>query len=624
MVPRPMVRKASAITSGITRLLVRCRFGGGMRVRWSFLTIALAMALVPGPSARADINYRAEITGTEDSELADLLEKVSELKTLEDKPPVSEEALHRRADRDLGRLADAAHSLGYWDAEFSYDLDTGAELAKVTVTVKQGPLYHVASVKVLGVDGRPLATPQDEKKLPLKPGDPARTAPVVAAETALLAALGNGGHPFAKAETHHVEIDKDTQTMDVTYTLDPGPVMHFGPPEIKGLERLNPAYVEGRLRWQRDELYDANKVEETRRALIESGLFSTVLITPEADPDNPEDVLMRIDTTERVHRTIGAGLAYNTSQGFGARAFWEHRNPFGNAENLRLSAEAGQQLDAFRANFRRPDFLAIDQDFLATAEIATDNPVAYRSRRALATAGLERRFGRMLTGGVAFEIEKANVVQLADVNPRTGSQRYELVGLPAYVKLDTTDNLLNPTTGYRAQLVATPAHTFSGSNLTFATNLLSGSTYWALLPEERAVLAGKLALGSLDGAPLSQLPSDQRIYAGGGGSVRPYGYLMAGPLASNNVPIGGRSSLVLNLESRVKITETIGIVPFVDAGSYYENPLPQLGRTPLYGVGLGARYYTAFGPLRLDLATPLHKRSGDSPIQVYISLGQAF
>src|SRR6516162_10979888 len=177
MVPRPMVRKASAITSGITRLLVRCRFGGGMRVRWSFLTIALAMALVPGPSARADINYRAEITGTEDSELADLLEKVSELEALEDKPPVSEEALRRRADRDLGRLADAAHSLGYWDAEFSYDVDTAADPSKVTVKADPGPLYHVGSLEVLGPDGLPLSIP-GEPKLPLKPGDPARTAPV--------------------------------------------------------------------------------------------------------------------------------------------------------------------------------------------------------------------------------------------------------------------------------------------------------------------------------------------------------------------------------------------------------------------------------------------------------------
>jgi translocation and assembly module TamA len=268
--------------------------------------------------------------------------------------------------------------------------------------------------------------------------------------------------------------------------------------------------------------------------------------------------------------------------------------------------------------------LTVDQDFLATAEAANDTPVAYNSRRELATAGIERRIDRWLTGGISLLAEQANVTQLADVSPKTGTQHYQLAGLPAYVKIDETDNLLNPTTGYRAQLNVTPAHTFSGSHLTFSTNLLSGSTYWAILPDERVVLAGKLALGSLDGAPLSQLPSDQRIYAGGGGSVRPYGYLMAGPLASNNVPIGGRSSLVLNLESRIKITDTIGVVPFLDAGSYYESPLPQLGRTPLYGVGLGLRYYTGFGPLRLDLATPLRKRSGDSPIQVYISLGQAF
>src|SRR6267143_2068172 len=98
-----------------------------MRLRWFLMTIALAIALVPGPAVRADLNYRVEITGAEDSDLADLLDSVSELKTLEDKPPASEEALRRRADRDIGRLADAAHSLGYWDAEFSYDVNTEAE-----------------------------------------------------------------------------------------------------------------------------------------------------------------------------------------------------------------------------------------------------------------------------------------------------------------------------------------------------------------------------------------------------------------------------------------------------------------------------------------------------------------
>lgn len=598
-----------------------------MRVRRFAQIVALAAALVPGSAVRADLNYRAEIIGSEDSGLADLLDSVSELKTLEDKPPASEEALRRRADRDLARLADAAHSLGYWDAEFSYDLNAEADPAKVTVTVKPGPLYHVASVKVLGPDGQPLTIPQSAQKLPLKPGDPARTAPVVATETALLAALGDNGHPFARVEDRRVEIDRATQTMEVTYTLDPGPVKRFGPLAIEGLERLNPAYVEGRVRWQRGAQYEASKVEETRRALIESGLFSTVRITPVADPDNPADVRMAIEATERLHRTIGVGLAYNTSQGPAARVFWENRNLFGNAEYLRLAAEGGQQIVGFRANFRRPDFLAIDQDFLATAEIANDTPAAYHSRRAIVSAGLERRFGPLLTGGIALQATKANVVQLANVNVITAAERtqhYTLVGIPAYLKLDESDNLLNPTRGYRAQLAVTPSHTLSSPTLTFVSSLLSGSTYWPLGANERAILAGRVALASLDGAPLFQLPADQRIYAGGGGSIRPYGYQLAGPLDPGNKPIGGKSSLVLNLEARVKITENIGVVPFVDAGSYYESSVPQVGRTLLYGVGVGLRYYTAFGPLRVDLATPLHRRSADSPVQIYISLGQAF
>ena len=598
-----------------------------MRVRRFCLMVAVTTALVSSPPADADLSYRAEITGAEDGDLADLLDKVSELKQLEDKPPASEEALRRRADRDLERLADAAHSLGYWDAAFSYDLDATADPAKVAVKVEPGPLYHVASITVLGPDGQPLPIPLGERKLPMKPGDPARTAPVVATETVLLGALGDNGHPFAKAGDRRVEIDKSEHTMEVTYRLDPGPAEHFGPLAVEGLERLNPAYVEGRVKWERGALYNASKVDETRRALIESGLFSTVRITPTPDPDNPQAVRMTVDATERLHRSVGVGLAYNTSQGPAARVFWENRNLFGNAEYLRLSAEGGQQIAGFRANFRRPDFLAIDQDFLATAEIANDTPVAYHSRRAIVSAGLERRFSPLLTGGIALQATKANVTQLANVNSITAAERtqkYTLVGVPIYLKLDETDDLLNPTRGYRAQFATTPSHTFSSPNLTFVSNLVSGSTYWAVGAEQRAVLAGRVALASLEGAPLFELPADQRIYAGGGGSIRPYGYQLAGPLDPGEHPVGGKSSLVLNLEARIRVTENIGIVPFVDAGSYYESPVPQLGRTLLYGVGVGLRYYTAFGPLRLDIATPLHKRSADSPIQIYISLGQAF
>ena len=480
-----------------------------MRARRLFLVLALIAAALPGPAPLADIRYRTEIVGAGDGGLADLLDDVSELKSLEDRPPVSEEALRRRADRDLGRLEDAARSLGWWGAKFSFDIDTKAEPATVTVTVEPGPLYHVGSIEILRPDGRPLAMPAGEVQLPLRPGDPARTAPVVAAENALVAAFGNAGHPFAKAGDRHVVIDHAALTMDVTYTLDPGPVMHFGPVAVEGLDRLDPGYVERRLRWQPGQLYDATQVDETRRALIESGLFSTVRITPSTDLGNPGEVRMTVVATERAHRTVGAGIGYNTSQGVGARAFWENRNLFGNAEYLRLSGEVGQQIDGFRANFRRPDFLAVDQDLLATAEIVNDQPVAYHSRRALVSTGIERKFNRYLSGGIGLEAIRANVELLANTGTITAAertQRYTLIGVPAYIKLDTTDDLLNPTRGWRGQLSVTPAHTISTPSLTFVTNLISASSYWRLGAKDRAIIAARVGLGSLDGAPSGAAP----------------------------------------------------------------------------------------------------------------------
>ncbi len=591
--------------------------------------VLLAMLCAPAPSVRADLKYEAKIVGVEDAGLADLLDEVSELKTLDDRLPPSEAALRRRAEGDVGRLTEAAHSLGYWNAQFSFEIDATAEPAKVTVTAVPGPLYHVATIDILGPDGRNLvvAREPDAAPLPMKAGDAARTEPVIATENALLAALGQAGHPFARAAERRVVVDHDTQSMAVAYTLDPGPPMRFGPAAIGGLERLNPNYVENRIRWHEGETYDNRTVDETRKALIESGLFSIVKITPVADPAAPGQVRMNVEATERAHRTIGVGLAYNTSEGAGARLFWENRNLFGNAEYLRLSLDGGQQRNGLAANFRRPDFLDSAQDLVGVAEIADDTPVAYTSRRARLLIGVERRFDRTLTGGISLGIEKANVEQLANLgslNASQQTQRYTLIGLPMYLKLDKSDDLLNPSRGYRAQLSVVPYQSISGPNLTFASGRVSASTYQRLDDSDRYIIAAAAAISSIGGASLASLPADKRIYAGGGGSVRAYGYQMAGPLDINGRPIGGKSSLELSLEARIKITETIGIVPFIDAGSAYRTSVPQLGRRFLFGPGLGFRYYTGFGPVRLDIATPLNRRKGDSAFQLYISLGQAF
>ena len=136
--------------------------------------IALAILCSPIFAVSAELRYEAKIVGVDDSDLADLLADVSQLKTLDDRLPASEEALRRRAEDDLDRLKEAAHSLGYWNAQFSYQIDTGADPAKVTVTATPGPLYRVAAIEIHRTDGQAFAVPADPgaPPLPLKPGDP--------------------------------------------------------------------------------------------------------------------------------------------------------------------------------------------------------------------------------------------------------------------------------------------------------------------------------------------------------------------------------------------------------------------------------------------------------------------
>ena len=203
-------------------------------------------------------------------------------------------------------------------------------------------------------------------------------------------------------------------------------------------------------------------------------------------------------------------------------------------------------------------------------------------------------------------------------------QHYTLIGIPAYLKHDGSDDLLNPTTGDREAVTITPYTDPGNSNLSFITGRVSASFYQRLGKSDRYVIAILGALGATAGISLDDMPKDKRYYVGGGGSLRGYGFQRAGPIDANDTPIGGLSSAEASLEFRYKLTETIGIVPFLDAGNVYDTSFPDLSKRVFLGAGIGARYYTGLGPLRFDIAAPLHRRSGDRPFQIYVSLGQAF
>jgi translocation and assembly module TamA len=570
--------------------------------------------------ARAEVPYEVTFTPTGDDALDSAIEEASQLSALSERAPDSDAALRSRAADDRGRFNAVARAFGYYDDTVDVAIDSKASPVKITVTVVPGPPYLLTSVMVVGMNGKmlPPSVPSiTTEQLGLVLDKPALAAPVAAANARIERIFRAKGYPFASVRNRKVTIDHGTHTMAVVYELDPGPTASFGRTSFKGLESVDETYVARHLSWTAGDPYNVDLVEKTRDALVASNLFSTVAIDTQKGPE-PDIVPMAVDVTERLPRSVAIGGSYASTEGISANSSWEHRNLFGEAEDLKFGILVGQEDSALTADFRKPDIFGVNWDLVSNITINKEDAIAYTSEGEQFSTGFEYKGFHQIVIGMGLSLGHATITDFEL------HQRYTLIGLPVYAKRDNTDDLLNPTTGDREGVTVTPYTDPGNSGLTFVSGRINGSYYQRLGDSDRYVVAVSGALGATVGVGLDELPKDKRFYAGGGGSVRGYGFQRAGPIDANDTPIGGLSSAEASLEFRYKLTQTIGIVPFVDAGNVYDTSFPDLSKRVFIGAGIGARYYTGLGPLRFDIGAPLHRRSGDRPFQIYVSLGQAF
>jgi translocation and assembly module TamA len=586
------------------------------------LSFALAALTICGavPEAKADLPYKVAISVAGDSDLEDTLRAASLLVEQSERAPPTELALRRRIDQDAEQLRQVLRAEGYYAAKLNARLDLERQPAEVTIEVDPGPRYELDQVSLTGPDGGTLEGLKIRLgKIGLELGQPARSADVLQAEQEIILLLAERGYPLASVPDRKAIVDHEKRTMSVTYVVDPGPRADFGEVRITGTDDLDDDYVKNRLSWEPGDRYDRRELEETRKRLIGSELFTSVKIAPAAEVEPNGTVPILIEVSERKPRSIGAAINWSSSEGFGAEASWEHRNLAGHAERLETTLRLSQLLIGANATLRLPDAVRPDLDVVAAAAIEREETEAFTARRITGSAGLEQRFSSRLSAGLGLS------VGLEEEDDDEGENAFTLIGAPAFLRYDGTDDLLDPTSGVRASAAVTPYYVLFGETDTFLRSEAIASTYYALDENERYVLAARGRLGSIWGAGREELPASVRFYAGGGGSVRGYGFQELGPLDEDNDPLGGRSVIEFGGEMRIRITETIGVVPFVEGGNVYVDMLPEIYQFDFrYAAGLGLRYYTAIGPLRLDVAVPLDRRETDDPFQFYISLGQAF
>ena len=614
------------------------------------LFAALAMTLTVCRAADPQ-TYTVTFTETGNAALDQALKDSSTLVSLNQSAPVGPFALVARAQRDLERFAIALDSFGFYQGKVQvriagralddpglYDFLARAPASppvQVTVAVEPGPLFHLRNVEVKGDLPDPL-----KSKLSLNPGAPALAADVLAARERLLGTLRDNGYALAKVNEPVAVLVPDAEALDVSFQVETGPVVTLGEISLHGLAQVNESYVRNRLLIFYGDQFNPDAIEKARQDLAALGVFSSVRVRTADQLDGQGRLPMAFEFTERPKRAVNIGAAYSTDLGGSLSSTWQHRNVFGNAEQVNLTTGVTQLGGNSTTGigykgivgFVKPDFLERNQSLNINLGGIKQSLISYDQKAIMGDVTLSRKFANYWSGSVGLAGEQSEITQASTVFGQSQTNRYTLLSLPVVLKYDSTNNLLDPTEGIRAAASITPILPLASSSSalinapnpsTFLVMQISGSTYLDLLEPGRSVLALRGTIGDIQGAGQFDLPPDKRFYAGGSTTVRGYKFQSIGPQTWNGNPLGGTAMAAGTVEFRQRILEDYGAVVFTDVGQVNTDGLPFTGIWRM-GVGVGARYYTSFGPIRLDVALPVIKQSNSGSYEVYIGLGQAF
>lgn len=570
-----------------------------------------------------------------DNVLQDRLKAASQLVQGAERPVSGSIGLIQRANGDFEQLVAVLYENARYAGEVSILLNgrnlaglpadanlEGQAAVPVRIVVTPGREFLFGDVNVSTSDGQSYDAGDTE----LVSGAVARSTVILDAEAALIKDLRGAGHPFAKVSGRDVVADHANGVLDVSLTLDAGPVAAFGATSVDGAQSVDSDFIAMMAGVPEGERYDPEDLAAAARRLRALEVFSSVNVRESESLSADGSVPVGISVSERKHRYLGLGATFSSTDGGGMEAYWGHRNLFGRAEKFRLEGSFGGVGSTSNpedltwrgaALFEKPGVLGPASKFTSHLEVKQEDLDAYRRFSVEGGMGLGYELTAEQSVSAGLVVEYAKLTDSFNVDLETIT-----VAVPLEYVRDTRNDKLNPVTGTRLALLVEPAYEVNGG-AAFVKLRAEGSAYQALDAEKRFVLAGRVAAGSIYGADLAEVPANRRFYAGGGGSVRGYGFQDIGPRDGAGTPTGGLSMLETSAELRIQITDTIGIVPFLDAGlvssseSFSDSSFKA-------GAGVGLRYLTPFGPLRVDVALPLNKEAGDPDYGIYAGIGQAF
>ncbi|MFY8048820.1 MAG: autotransporter assembly complex protein TamA [Erythrobacter sp.] len=586
----------------------------------------------------------------EQGEFIDRFRQLSTLRELDggaDSAPMV--AARARADEEL--LGNMLRTYGYYAGEVVRQLSGGrragggAGLGEedadsaiepgVRFDLLPGTRYRFGRIDLGALSQLPEPDgPRLREAFAIAAGDPLYADRIVERELELRVAMGESGYPFARIGDPDLLVDHARAEGDLTLSVDPGGKYVFGPVTSNDPKFLSGRHLARIARFAPGDVYRQSLETDLRRAIIATGLVTSVTITPrETAPPaegQPGEVALDVAMERAPLRTIAGAIGYGTEDGFKLEGRWEHRNIFPPEGALRLRGILGTREALASIGVRRNNFRGRDQILSADLYASDIKTLAVDSR----SFGLRTTFEKVsnilfqkpvswqLGGELLYTDERNRLARGSSIPlPR---QTYLIGGLFGSITLDQSDDLLDPSRGYRATFFLAPEVSRNAGKDSYYVRAQADASYYA--EAGAAVLAARLRAASIQGADREDIAPSRRLYSGGGGSVRGYGFQGLGPRNDRGEAVGGASLVEASIEARIPtplLGGAVEVVPFIDAGTVGLGSTPDF-RFIQFGAGVGIRYKTSFGPIRVDVATPLNPTQFDSPVVVYVSLGQAF
>lgn len=487
-------------------------------------------------------------------------------------------------------------------------------IGQIRIEVRAGPTYRFGTARI-----GPLAP---ETALPdtFRRGAPASTATIRDAAQAAVLGWRRDGRAKADISNQDIVADHARDQIAARITVTPGPRLRFGEVRISGARDVRERRIRTIAGIPEGQMFDPDETDRVANRLRRTGSFRSVTVT-ESDQIGPDNTLpVIIDVVEAVPRRFGFGAEYSTTEGARLSGFWLHRNFLGGAERFRVDSaiagiggETGGVDLSFGVRYERPATPRADVDLFAEFLWERLDEPDFTSD----TTEFNLGFTRYATDTLIVEFGLGYL--FADTQDAFGRETFQLLTLPLAAELDRRDTPLDATDGYYIDLQATPflalAGTENGTRIALDARGYRSTT--------ALTFAGRLQLGALFGPSLAESPPFYRFFSGGGGTVRGQSYQSLG-VDLGGARTGGRSFLGLSGELRYNWNDDLQVVGFADWGYIGAESVPDFTGDSHAGAGIGVRYKTGIGPIRLDLATPVSGSTDASDLYIYVGIGQAF